>query len=261
MVIMPRAKLISPASKHFHENMKPAAYKLKIEDLMKGQYIRSIGGPEPSHLLTPWGQRVIRARVMGTVVDKFVREDQSYAVLRLDDGTETISIRAWREGVPELNRFNVGSTVDIIGRVREFEGEIYLAPELILPVNDPNWELVRELEIVEARREALARGVRPRGIPAAGLEPTQLKMELAPPIRTTEPALGEEEPPLPEVPDEIKKRVILALEKLDRGDGATPAEVSVELNLPQTQVEDALRVLLVEGDVFEPLAGRFKLTR
>ena len=242
-------------------NMRPAAYKLKIEDLVRGQYIRSIEGAEPSHLLTPWGQRVTRARVMGTVVDKFVREDQSYAALRLDDGSETISIRAWREGVPELNRLNVGSTVDVIGRVREFEGEVYLVPELILPVNDPNWELVRELEIVESRREALARGVRPKGIPTVGLEPAQLKIKLPQPTPTTESTLEEEEPPLPEVPDEIKKRVILALEKLDKGNGATPAEVSVELNLSQTQVEDALRVIMLEGDIFEPLAGRFKLMR
>lgn len=242
-------------------NMRPAAYKLKIEDLVRGQYIRSIEGAEPSHLLTPWGQRVTRARVMGTVVDKFVREDQSYAVLRLDDGSETISVRAWREGVPELNRLNVGSTVDVIGRVREFEGEVYLVPELILPVDDPNWELVRELEIVESRREALARGVRPKGIPAMGLEPAQLKIELPKPTPITGLALEEEEPPLPEVPDEIKKRIILALEKLDRGNGATPAEVSVELNLPQAQVEDAIRVILLEGDIFEPFAGRFKLMR
>jgi len=241
--------------------MKPAAYKLKIEDLVRGQYIRSIEGTEPSHLLTPWGQRVTRARVMGTVVDKFVREDQSYATLRLDDGSETISLRAWREGVPELNRFNIGSTVDIIGRVREFEGEVYLVPELIIQVNDPNWELVRELEIIEARREALTRGVRPKRMPTAKLEPAQLKIELPQPTPITESASEEEEPPLPEVPDEIKKRVVLALEKLDKGNGATPAEVSAELNLPQTQVEDALRVILLEGDIFEPLAGRFKLMR
>ncbi len=239
--------------------MKPAAYKLRIEDLVRGQYIRSIDDTEPSYLLTPWGQRITRARVMGTVVDKFVREDQSYATLRLDDGSETISLRAWRENVPELNHFDIGSTVDTIGRVREFEGEVYMVPELILQVNDPNWELVRELEIVESQREALRNGVRPHRI-AATLEPTQLKTGLHQTTPTVESAFGEE-PSLPEVPDWLKKQVILALEKLDKGNGATPIEISVELNLPQTQVDDALRVILVKGDIFEPVTGRFKLTR
>ena len=242
--------------------MRPTAYKLKIEDLLRGQYTRPPEGTEPSYLLTPWGHHVTRARVMGTVVDKFVREDRSYATLRLDDGSGTISIRAWREGVPELDSFSIGALVDVIGRVREFEGEIYLVPELILRVDDPNWELVRELEIIGTKKEALERGVRPQPVQVAKPEPRQLKIELPQPT-PTEPApeVVEEEPPLPEVPDEVKKRVLLAIEKLDKGKGVTPAEISVELNMQQTQVEDALRVSFVEGDVFEPTAGRFKLTR
>lgn len=241
--------------------MRPAAYKLKIEDLVRGQYVHSLEGAEPSHVLTPWGQRVTRARVMGTVVDKFVREDQSYATLRLDDGSETISIRAWREGVPELDLFDVGSVIDVMGKVREFDGEVYLVPELILRVEDPNWELVRELEITDTRREALEAGVLPRETPATTMEPTRLRAGLTQPSQTAGTILEEEESPLPDVPDDVKKRIALALEKLDRGDGATPADISVELNLPNAQVEDALRVLLIGGDIFEPVAGRFKLTR
>lgn len=241
--------------------MKPTAYKLKIEDLVRGQYIRSVDESEPAYLLTPWNQRVTRARVMGTIVDKFVREDQSYATLRLDDGSETISVRAWREDVSELDRLNMGATVDIIGRVREFEGEIYLVPELIVPIDDPNWELARELEIIESRREALASGVWPRVVSTGKLEPTVWKMEMPPTIPTGEPTAEEEEPPLPEIPEEIKKRIFLALEKLDKGRGATQTEISLELNLPQPQVEEALRVFLVRGDIFEPMAGRFKLMR
>lgn len=243
--------------------MRPTAYKLKIADLVRGQYVRSPEGTEPSYLLTPWGEHVNRARVMGTVVDKFVREDQGYATLRLDDGTETISLRAWREGVPEFDRFEVGALVDVLGRAREYEGEVYLVPDLILRVDDPNWELVRELEIIGFRRDALARGVRPQPPPAAKLEPRQLGIELPQPTKVTGPAPEDvvEEPPLPEVPDDVKKRVILALQKLDKGGGVTPGDVSAELNLSRDQVEDALRVIFVEGDVFEPAAGRFKLTR
>lgn len=241
--------------------MKPTAYKLKIWDLVQGQYIRSVDESEPAYLLTPWNQRVTRARIMGTVVDKFVREDRSYATLRLDDGSETISVRAWREGVPELDRLNIGSTVDIIGRVREFEGEIYLIPELILPVCDPNWELARELEIIESKREALASGVWPRAALTSRLEPAVWKMDMSTATPAGGPPVGEEEPPMPEIPEEVKKRIFLALEKLDRGRGTTLSEISLELNMPQPQVEEAIRVFLVRGDVFEPMAGRFKLMR
>ena len=242
-------------------NMRSTAYKLKIDDIVLGQYVRSPEGTEPSYLLTPWGQHTTRARVLGTVVDKFVRDDQGYATLRLDDGSETISLRAWREGVPELAGFKVGDLIDVIGRVREFEGEVYLVPEFILRVEDYNWELVRELEILRARRRALAQGARPRKLEAK-LEPRQLQIELPPATPETEPTVETIEevqaPPLPEVPDEIKKRVILAIEKLDKGEGAAPTDIVAELDIRQAEVEDALRVLIVDGEIFEPRAGRFR---
>jgi len=242
--------------------MRSTAYKLKIEDLVRGQYVRSPEGTEPSYLLTPWNQHIPRARVLGTIVDKFVRDDQGYATLRLDDGSETISLRAWREGVPELARFEVGDLIDVAGRVREFEGEVYLVPEFIFRVEDPNWELVRELEILRARRRALAEGVRPQPKRETKLEPRQLQVELPPAAPNAGPTVETieegEAPPLPEVPDETKKRVILAIEKLDKGEGVAPTDMGVELDLRQTEVEDALRVLIVDGEIFEPRAGRFR---
>ncbi len=242
--------------------MRSTAFKLKIEDLVRGQYVRSPEGTEPSYLLTPWGERVSRARILGTVVEKFVREDQGYAVLRLDDGTETISIRAWREGVRELVGLNLGDLIDIMGRVREFEGEVYLVPDLILRVKNQNWELVRELEILRSRKQALAQGKRPQLRKEAKLEPRQLKIELPATSPEKSPVIERveevEEPPLPEVPDEMKKRALLAFEKLDKGKGVRLADLATELDVSHGEVEDIVRVLIVDGEVFEPRADMFK---
>lgn len=222
---------------------------------MLGQYIRSPDGTQPSYLLTPWGEQVTRVRVMGTVVDKFIREDQSYATLRIDDGSETISLRAWQETAKELNRFNLGEIIDVVGRVREFNGEIYLIPEMIIRVENPNWELVRELEIIAMRRGALAAGVKPKFVKQ---EPRELNITA--PRETVETAETEEEP-LPIVPDELKKKVAIAIEKLDTGSGVEPIKIANELNLSLAQINDALRVMFVEGDVFEPTTGKFRLAR
>lgn len=192
---------------------------------------------------------------MGTVVDKFIREDQNYATLRIDDGSETVSLRAWQETAKELDRFNLGEIIDIVGRVREFNGEIYLIPELLLCVENPNWELVRELEIIAMRREAIAAGVRPKFV---RLEPREL--DITAPRDVAETAETEEEP-LPVVPDELKKKVAIAIEKLDTGSGVEPIKIANELNLSLSQITDALRVMFVEGDVFEPVAGKFRLAR
>lgn len=223
--------------------------------MVLGQYIRSPDGTQPSYLLTPWGEQITRVRVMGTVVDKFLREDQNYATLRIDDGSETVSIRGWQEAAKELEKFSLGDIIDVIGRIREFNGEIYLTPELLIRVEDPNWELVRELEIIAMRREAIAAGVRPKFIKVETGGP-----DIAASRDVTEAAEAEEEP-LPVVSDELKKKVAIAIEKLDTGSGVEPITIANELNLSLSQINDALRVMFVEGDVFEPAAGKFRLAR
>jgi len=230
--------------------MRPTACKLKIEDLANGEYTRSPDSVEPSYLLTPWKEKITRARVLGTIVDKFIRDDRSYGALRLDDGSETIRVRAWAEGVPELDQFKIGDLVDVIGRVREYQGEVYLVsePGLVIPVLDPNWESLRELEILKVRREALAKGVTPM------LGPRQLQMGAG----LSPEAENETAPPLPQVPEEFKERTISAVEKLE---SATVDDLVAELKVSRGEVEDAVHVLLVEGKIFEPAAGKFRALR
>lgn len=237
--------------------MRPFAHKLKIEDLVLGRYVRPPESTEPGHVLTPWGDQVFRARILGTVVEKFLREDHGYAVLRLDDGTETITVRAWGDRVPELVGFNPGDLVDVLGRVREFGGEVYLVPDLIIRVEDPNWELVRELEILRSRKQALAAGKRPQLQREMGLEPTYLEAELRQPVESVS---GEEveEPALPQIPDELKKRALLALGKLGGAEGVDLADLAAELDIPLREVEEIIRALIIDGEVFEPRAGKFK---
>lgn len=239
--------------------MRSIAHKVKIEDLVNGKYVRS-SEAEPSYLLTPWGQRILRARAIATVIDKFISEDQNYSTLRIDDGSETIRLKAWRQDVQTLADFKVGDLIDVIGRVREYEGEIYLVPEVIARVEDPNWEFVRELEILRARRQALAQGRRPRPEPKP--EVRRLEVELpAPGAAPTVETIEEVEEPLPEVPEEVKKKVLLAFDKLDRGGGVAPLDIAAELDMPQADVDDALRVLIADGEIFEPKVGRFRRLR
>ncbi|MCS7131874.1 MAG: OB-fold nucleic acid binding domain-containing protein [Hadesarchaea archaeon] len=244
--------------------MRSTAYKVKIWELVNGKYVRPAEGTEPSYLLTPWGQRISRARVMATVVDKYLSNDQTYAALWLDDGSETIRLKAWREDIKTVADLKIGELVDIIGRVREYEGEVYLVPEMVSRVYDPNWELVRELEILRARRQALMEGKLPQPTQKPRLEVRQLEIEVPPSAPTPELTaedLGEAEEPLPEVPEEVKKKTLLAFDRLDKGSGVTPIELAAELDMRQDQVEDVLRVLIADGEVYEPKVGKFKRLR
>lgn len=221
-----------------------AARKVKVEELLRGEYLLSEEG-FPS-LITPWGEKVSRVRVMGTVVEKWLREDGEYCTVYLDDGTGVIPLRAWREGAKELNELEVGDLVDVIGRIREYLGEKYLVPQLLLKVKDPNWETVRELEILLMRRKILAKGIKPMKIQVQEIPPEEVRMEEV------------EELELPYVPQELKEKALSAFERLDRGEGVGEEELGRELGLGRKEVEDLLLVLMDEGEVFEVRTGRYR---
>jgi hypothetical protein len=150
--------------------------------------------------------------------------------------------------------------VDVIGRVREYEGEIYMVPEVIARIDDPNWELLREMEVLRARRQLLAEGKRPRPEP----KPEFMRLEVDVPAAGESPTvetIEDEEEPLPEVPEEVRKKVMLVFDKLDKGAGITPLDVAAELDMPQAEVDDSLRVLIADGEIFEPRVGRFRRLR
>ena len=194
------------------------------------------------------------------MIEKFISQDQNYGVLRVDDGTETIRLKAWGEDVKTLADFKVGDLVDAIGRVREYEGEVYLLPEVIAGVDAPNWELVREIEVLRARRRLLVEGKRPRPEPKP--EAGRLEVEMpAPGSSPTVETIEDGEEPLPEVPEDVKKKVMLAFDKLDKGEGITPLDIAAELDIQQAEVDDSLRVLIADGEIFEPKVGRFRRLR
>ncbi len=96
---------------------RQTAKKVKVASLTRGEWVKK-EGMEPSFVVTPGGEQVSRARVMGTVVAKFVAEDENFASMTLDDFSDTIRAKAFKEVKP-LDRAEVGDIVDLIGKVRE----------------------------------------------------------------------------------------------------------------------------------------------
>ncbi len=127
------------------------AAKVYTMELVSGEFVRGSGSQRS--FVRMWnGENVDRARLMGTVVHKFSSSDGTYSALTLDDGTETIRIKGWREEAGLIAPVETGQIVDVIGQVREYNGEIYISPVSINPVLDPNWEPLRELEIYKLRK-------------------------------------------------------------------------------------------------------------
>lgn len=240
--------------------MRSTAKKVKIEDLVHGEYVQSPEG-EPNLLITPWEEELLRVNIIATVVDKFVRDDGGYATLRLDDGSATIRAKAWSEGVEEMESFEVGDLVKVVGKVREYEGEVHLVPEIIKEVEDPNWELVWELEILENRKRMYSQGVRPE-VKSEEPEQGESEPEMVSKSEETgsiealgEPSNSEGEP---QVSDKLKDRLLLALDKLEGEEGASIIDLAAEIDESQDKTETILGILLNEDKVYEPVAGKFK---
>ncbi len=131
------------------------AYKMRIIDLVNGKLKKDeMGGVL---LSTPFGESK-EARIIGTIIDSYRNNENTYGSFTIDDGTATTRLKAWSDKIELLDKFKRGEIVDIIGRVGEFQDEIYLVPDIIIPVT-PNYWLYRELELSKRIKELMERGL------------------------------------------------------------------------------------------------------
>ena len=130
--------------------------KLKIVHLLTGEYDQ-----DAREYATVAG-RVKRARIIGTVIDKkfFARSENpdaepassdqpasDRAVLMLDDGTGIIRVQNWNATDNTYADIPVGQDVEVFGMVKMYRDRPYIIPEIVNVVDDPNYELLRDLEI------------------------------------------------------------------------------------------------------------------
>lgn len=211
------------------------AKKVRISDLVNGKWVKN-EGMTPSFVVTPGGEEVARARIMGTIVSSFASEDESFASITIDDSTETIRAKTFKTTKP-LDGLVVGNVVDVIGKVREYMGEIYVIPEIVSRVDDPNLELLRRLEMT-----------RPAGLKAgkgkSGTEKGKQK----------ESEKGEKA----EKDDrgELKRKVLKFIESGD--DGVEYGEILENVKGKEIEIESVVNEVLAEGICYEPTPGRIK---
>lgn len=92
-------------------------------------------------------------KIFGTILSKKIYRTEGkveYGVLLLDDGSgSAIQIKAWGKGTAVFSQFELGDLIDVVGKVKHGKNEDFLVPDIIKRLDDPNWGIVRELEIIE----------------------------------------------------------------------------------------------------------------
>ncbi|MFX1485938.1 MAG: OB-fold nucleic acid binding domain-containing protein [Promethearchaeota archaeon] len=238
---------------------RATAFKLNISDILGGTYHKS---KEGSFLDTQYGLKILRTHVMATVVEKFESGNEftssngtkkDYSTLTIDDGTGVIRIKTWQEDTELVKSIDIGDIVDVVGRVREYQEELYIMPETISRIVDPNWELVRELEIIEAKRE----------YPPVNSAPTE--SEIAERDSKDTYAPGELESS-EEIEAKLESKtdlqgILFELIEQYTEDGVAAKDLFEELSeFPKADIKSALTSLIKEGAIYEPKPGQYRRT-
>jgi len=214
------------------------AYKMWIKDVAEGNYTED--GFINFHNL-----QANRVSILGTIVMKFIGDDRRYGFFILDDGTETIRVRSFEDTVGLIDKANVGDIVDVVGRIRKYDNEIYVIPEIVKRIEDPNFELLRKLELMsqDKRFGAVVKKEDVYPLP----EPQQAS-------NSTGGETVEED-----VVESPKQKVIKLIRELDKGDGANSESLISKSGLDKNVVENIINDMMNDGDIFEPRAGKIKL--
>ena len=197
------------------------AVKVRMRDITGGSWVKN-EGMVPSYVITPYGEQVSRSRVIGTVVSKFIAEDGNFASITVDDSTDTMRLKTFKTVKP-LDRIEVGDVVDVVGKLREFNGEVYMIPEVVRKA-DISWELLRKLEVLKRMERFGIQGGKNAGVVKrdAGLREEILKV------------IG------------------------SKKEGVEFGEVVRNVKAPEDRIEEEINSLLAEGICYESRPGMIR---
>lgn len=119
---------------------RQVAYRIFLGDLVSGRYVKSLGEWEPNYVEVR-AMQISRVNIIGVVVDAFSSEGSRSFVL--DDGSGSVVVRSFEGGVLDVK---VGECVLVVGKVRDFNGRIYVLPEIVRSVSS-SWFMLRKMEL------------------------------------------------------------------------------------------------------------------
>ncbi len=208
------------------------AYKIWISSLIRSEYAKE-EGEFGSWYINLNGKKISRVNLICSVVDRYSGE--GYASITVDDGSGIIAVKAWGEDTKLLLDFDVGNSVMVVGKVRQYGG-LYIIPEIVKKLDNPFWLKLRKLELVKeyGESERVEGGFSGNASEYTAEDVIEEKVESG----------------------NSREKVIGLIESLDAGSGADMAEVIQNSGLESA--EDVIRELIQDGAVFELHKGRLR---
>lgn len=211
-------------------NRQPAI-KITINELLKYKLI--LDQERQSYLLNH-ENKIFRLNLMGVILKK--EEIGSITNFYLDDGTAQIIIRLFEEK-EHFKKLNIGDAIIIIGKLRVYNKEKYVSPEIIKKINSL-WLKVRSLEFKNAIKIDYEE---------EKLEELTIKKEQ---FDLKEENI-EEDQSLP------FQKISRLIKELDQGEGVLIEEILEKSLLNET--EELLEKMMEKGDIFQISPGKVKI--
>jgi RPA family protein len=207
------------------DQFRQTAYRILISDLIKGKFIRQEGWNPSFVYLADIKAKVSRVNLMGVVI-ALSKEAEINEVI-IDDGSGSITIRSFNNEM-ELKKLKFGELVNIIGKVRDFDGNFYVMPEIVKKYDNKGIKELWELE-------RLAQDIPKEEIPVVKPE-------------NAEKILDESNP---------KQIVYEIIKELDTGNG-----VDIHMIIARAKVKNPEKViegLIEEGEIYKISASKVKV--
>ena len=235
------------------------AKKVRISDIVNGKYFPgSKEDMKPSYIITPFGQKVSRVNLIATITDKFLSEDENYSAVTLDDGTDAIRVKVFKEDVDLLKNVEPGELILVIGKIKEYNGEVYINGELVKKVQDANYENLRKAEVLNDLLGSKKMVDEVKGM-IGKMDEEELKKNAKNKFGIddeTFQAIMENLKAVKEI--DYKPKMLELIESLDEGDGVEIGKILELSDLPENLIEKTIDELLSSGTLFEPSPGFLK---
>lgn len=243
------------------QQKRQTAKLISGEEAHSGKYFEKEGFT-PNYLLTTSGRRISRARITGTVTEEFTNDDETYGSLTIDDGTDTIQLKFFSD-LGLMQSHSEGETVEAIGKVREYQGEIYLNAEKLSEVPAKK-QVLHILRLEKMHLEFKQKKQTVVQMKESGKDQEEIEKEMKGSLEEEEvdailQSLNEEfSGESDEERENLEKKIIEAVEDLDNGDGADYGDISERVDANEDELESSVNSLLSEGTFYEPQPGKIK---
>ena len=225
---------------------RSTAYRIRLKNIVNSPYEKREGF-NPS-VIKFNNLEISRVNVIASIVGKYLTDDQNYCAITLDDGSETIRVKNFGAEVGVIKELNAGDIVRIIGKVKEYNEEKYIAGEISKVLN-PNWIIVNEIELSNQKQtttdsstaDSINKVIETKTNSSENEEIISISSESS------------------DSESSIKQKILQYLKNNDNGTGVIMDQIMTSLDVSSEEVKDSLYELLKVGEIYEPKKGILKI--